>query len=793
MNQGAKSHRLRAALGALLALGCLLALVGAIGRFASAGPSGIVTKSISQSLTPAQLANALVGDGITISNVSYTGSPESAGSFDGGSGIIGFDEGIVLSTGRITGITGPNTSGSFSGEFGLAGDADLNTLSGFSTNDAAVLQFDFVPSGSFLTFNYVFASDEYNDYVHGQFNDTFGFFVNGQNCAVVDGQPVSINTINNGNPFGSDPREHPGLYINNAVAQGGGGINTEMDGLTTVLGCQATVVPNSVNHMKLAIADASDTAIDSNVLLQGESLVVAPTPTASLTPTATATATSTATHTPTATSTRTNTPTSTATATPTFTSTSTPTRTNTPTHTSVPTNTPTATFTSTHTPTLTRTPTNTPTSTILPTETATATPTETPVPATLEPTSTSTPEPTATPSATPFSEVAAATNPPPTPVPPEPVLDVPSPLAPEPAAAILGVGAVSKDVGVVGTNISIAIALLIALLVASSVFNDTLSDHRVEIQGYMHRWMAPFRRFGAAFSQFSLAGSATGSWLQGIFGPLLVIGVSALIYSFSDPNIGFNTQTVVLFCSMVIAITVTTYVYEGGEALVTSRRFGVPAGVKLFPIAIAAAAGFVLISRLSGFQAPIMYGFVASATLLAAVNIDERQSAQSVMFPAIALLVVSVGAWLLLTPLREFSDGSTTSWSYMPEAVAALIFASGIQGLLFTMIPYHFSDGNKIYRVYRLVWFILFSVSAFLFAWAILNPETESFEALVEGRVLVAMGMVGVYVLIALSVWAFFFVRKRLDKEPPKPQLPGPPRPDEWPTAVWPQQSGLRR
>jgi hypothetical protein len=163
------------------------------------------------------------------------------------------------------------------------------------------------------------------------------------------------------------------------------------------------------------------------------------------------------------------------------------------------------------------------------------------------------------------------------------------------------------------------------------------------------------------------------------------------------------------------------------------------------------------------------------------------------MLPAIALLAVSVGAWLLLTPLRDLSDGSTTSWSYMPEAVAALIFASGIQGLLFTMIPYHFSDGNKIYRVYRLVWFALFSVSAFLFAWAILNPQTESFEALVEGRVLVAMSLVGVYVLVALSVWAFFFVRKHMHGDPPKSLPPAPPRREEWPTAVWPAQSGLER
>jgi len=409
-----------------------------------------------------------------------------------------------------------------------------------------------------------------------------------------------------------------------------------------------------------------------------------------------------------------------------------------------------------------------------------------------EATSTSTTQPSPTPSVTlepsptptRFSEVIGGTNP----TPPNnggsarrPLQESPGP-APRVTNAIFGIGEISKDPRVIGTNIGLAIALLIILLVASSMFNDTLSEHRVEVQGYALRVMAPFRWLEAAFRRdWPLSGVISGARVEAIFGPLLVLGVSALIYSFADPNVGFNSRTVVLYSGMLIAIAVTTYVVEGGEALVTSKRFGVPAAVKLFPIAIAAAIGFVLVSRLTGFQAPIMYGFVASAAVLAGFSVNERQSAQAVMFPGIALLMISIGAWLLLTPLRHISSGSTTSWSYMPEAVAALVFASGIQGLLFTMIPYHFSDGSKIFRVYRLAWLAIFGTSAFFFIWAILNPQTQSFEALVEGRMLVAISLVGVYVLLAVSVWGFFFVRKHLGSDGgPKSLPPGPGR-SEWP------------
>jgi hypothetical protein len=159
----------------------------------------------------------------------------------------------------------------------LPGDADLTALSGFPTNDAVVLAFDFVPDDAEVFFNYVFASDEYNEYVNTTYNDVFAFYVNGVNCALVDGDPVGINSINNGNPSGDTTPSHPELYINNDLDDGGGAIDTEMDGLTQVLTCSAAVEPDEVNTLKLAIADASDGQLDSAVFVEAGSLTTIPT------------------------------------------------------------------------------------------------------------------------------------------------------------------------------------------------------------------------------------------------------------------------------------------------------------------------------------------------------------------------------------------------------------------------------------------------------------------------------------------------------------------------------------
>ncbi len=227
-------------------------------------------------LNPGMLASALVGTGVTISNVTYTGSPVAAGTFHTESSIIGFTDGIILSTGSARSVIGPNCSSEITTASGYPGDTDLSNLIGQNaTFDAAILEFDFVPTNPTIRFQYVFASDEYEEFVF-QYNDVFGFFVNGQNVALIPqtSTPVSINNINNGSTqiFGI-PAVNPQFYVNNDIQIfATPPIDTEMDGLTVVLAANAKVNAGATNHIKLAIADALDDYVDSNVFIKAGSL-----------------------------------------------------------------------------------------------------------------------------------------------------------------------------------------------------------------------------------------------------------------------------------------------------------------------------------------------------------------------------------------------------------------------------------------------------------------------------------------------------------------------------------------
>lgn len=283
-------------------------LVSCLLLFLVARTSFSITTTNLNSTTPLQLAQMLAGPGVTVSNVTFVGANVAGGSFTGGlADGLGIESGVILSSGDIANAVGPNTDDGITTTNGTPGDANLNTIVGVgnTTFDAAVLEFDFVPATSNVSFRYVFASEEYNEYV-GAFNDVFAFFIDGQNVALIPSTStaVSINTVN--------LTTNASLYRNNDPSDLGipTPFGTQFDGFTVVLTASATLTPNVSHHIKLVIADTNDVLLDSAVFLETGSFVGQPTATPTPTPTGTV-------STPTPTPTQTQVAVATATATPT--------------------------------------------------------------------------------------------------------------------------------------------------------------------------------------------------------------------------------------------------------------------------------------------------------------------------------------------------------------------------------------------------------------------------------------------------------------------------------------------
>ena len=245
-------------------------------------PDGVI--SVTQKDADYLIRKVLVGGNcFDISNVTYSGQPTQIGEFSNGATNVGFNSGVVMATGNITVALGPNNSNGQSAGFGFeTPDSDLQALTTGELDDLADIEFDFTPTQTPLTFGYVFASEEYCEFVQTEFNDVFGFFISGpgivgvQNLAVVPNTtiPISINTINH--------LDNPGYYIHN-TGPGGDNCGTippatgvavdeiEYDGFTRKMVAVANVIPCSTYHIKLKIADVGDGVWDSAVFLQGGS------------------------------------------------------------------------------------------------------------------------------------------------------------------------------------------------------------------------------------------------------------------------------------------------------------------------------------------------------------------------------------------------------------------------------------------------------------------------------------------------------------------------------------------
>lgn len=255
--------------------------------------------------TAQQMAQMLVGQGVVISNPTLNGAcPTDARgkfNFNGNASDIGIDSGIVLSSGRVVNGAGAsgvaNPVGTFAtSSFGNPGDPDLETIlansgSNISTYDACILEFDFVPSGDTVKFDYVFGSEEYPEYACATVNDVFGFIISGpnlptatiNNMALIPGTniPISINSVNmaptgmlygvigncnamgTGSPFAT-------YYVDN---MGMGGQHIVYDGFTKVLQAVSPVTPCNTYHLKIAIADGGDGSYDSGVFIKAGSLM----------------------------------------------------------------------------------------------------------------------------------------------------------------------------------------------------------------------------------------------------------------------------------------------------------------------------------------------------------------------------------------------------------------------------------------------------------------------------------------------------------------------------------------
>jgi len=269
----------------LLFLICLLFLIGS----KSSGQNISVDPTVSpQDLVQNVLINSSC---VNIQNVNSSGNPTpnraSYGSFTAGSNFP-FSSGIVLSTSSSIRAQGPFNRPDSSGEQipGWNGDADLDAVLGITdSRQATVLEFDFTALTNSISFNYIFASNEYQSYFPCVYSDGFAFLIKEvgstepyKNLAVLPNTttPVSAKVVH--------PKINPVPLLNGTIQPGCEATNENLfngynnatspinyAGQTVVMNAYTQVEPNKKYHLKLVIADDLTREYNSAVFLEAGS------------------------------------------------------------------------------------------------------------------------------------------------------------------------------------------------------------------------------------------------------------------------------------------------------------------------------------------------------------------------------------------------------------------------------------------------------------------------------------------------------------------------------------------
>ncbi|MDX9791438.1 MAG: choice-of-anchor L domain-containing protein, partial [Candidatus Kapabacteria bacterium] len=234
----------------------------------------------------------------TVSNITYStgsnfGSTNGIGYFNKNGSTFNFEDGIILSTGNAANAQGPNSSTLSDGSANTTtwgGDADLQAIlaaqgvTGILSN-ATKLEFDFIPVTNTISFNFIFASEEYGTF-QCSYSDVFAFLLTDlttgvtTNLAVIPGTniPVSVTTIRNqlhNTGCSSANPEYFGQYYGLPNGLPNISAPTNFNGLTIPMTAFSEVIPGNQYHIKLAITDYgpsfADGAFDSAVFIEGGS------------------------------------------------------------------------------------------------------------------------------------------------------------------------------------------------------------------------------------------------------------------------------------------------------------------------------------------------------------------------------------------------------------------------------------------------------------------------------------------------------------------------------------------
>jgi hypothetical protein len=304
---------------------------------------------------------------------------------------------------------------------------------------------------------------------------------------------------------------------------------------------------------------------------------------------------------------------------------------------------------------------------------------------------------------------------------------------------------VSWNLAHVGVNASLAFALVVLLGLPAELLNSALKA-RYGARPRRRR----FRRLTALEARIEQLPDA-----------VLLVGfglASAIVYSQLDPSVGWNGRSAMFVAALAAAMIVVTGVVEAVRIPYLLRRHDVRSHLKMFPKAFAIAVGLVLVSRLTSFHPGFIFGITCG--LAVSGRLKDEDEGRSIALACLALLVMAALAWVAWIPAADAASKALPSnLAVLFDTFLATLWVTGLQVVLFGLLPVQFLYGEKVLAWSRRGWAALYATAMFLFVQTLFHPQASEWGGFSTASMAI-IAISGVVLLIAaLGFWLWVKLR----------------------------------
>jgi hypothetical protein len=300
----------------------------------------------------------------------------------------------------------------------------------------------------------------------------------------------------------------------------------------------------------------------------------------------------------------------------------------------------------------------------------------------------------------------------------------------------------------------IAFLLAALLYLPVTIFNKATERNHETITG----WLAgPRRRMEAAMERIPLARHPLAL--------LLSTGVvSGLLFSFVEPGFPKNAGSLQYLTGMVLGFVLVAIVFFGTWREVVHRLEPESEGRwRLYPPYIVLAIMLVALARLAHFLPGVVLGTLAEYE--PGKKLSKRTAGLRVLITYSLLLVVGFGAWFAWIPVEHAAaEPGASSLTLIGDSALAVIFVTGLESVVFGLIPLTFLDGHDLWAWKKGLWLTLWGLGVYWFSVVILHPALSTYNHESSAGVFWFGILFGGLMIVALSTWSYFAIRERRER-----------------------------